>query len=198
VIGSDLSGCAADALQAFFSAHEAQPCASSDDPFAPTPITPARLGAVHPPAALRGRPGQTLVAVLDTVLDLSRQIVGATIEVNAELPSGSSFGGLRGGYARIAPSAVSLHDLSYVRGLTPTAWRPVPNGAIEVSTIRIGGSRAAPGSVTLGAASRRVSGMLGGRRFDISLATVKLARAGAQPAEWPALARLAPLLRRKP
>lgn len=198
VIGSDLSACAADALQAFFSAHEVQPCASGDDPFAPTPITPASLGAVHPPAALRGRPGQTLVAVLDTVLDLSRQIVGATIEVNAELPSGSSFGGLRGGYARITPSAVSLRGLSFVPGVTLTGTLPVSNGTIEVSRIRIGGSRAAPGSVTLGAASRRVSGVLGGRRFDISLATVKLARAGAQAAEWPALARLAPLLRRKP
>ena len=199
VVGSDLSQCAADALQAFFSAQKVQPCASNEDPFAPTPITPARLAGVRPPAGLRGRPGQTLVAVLDTVLDLSRQIVGATIEVSAELPNGSSFGGLRGGYARITPSAVTLHDFSFVPGVTLTGKLPVRNGAIEVSTIRIAGSRAASGSVTLGAASRRVSGALGGRRFDISLATVKLARAGQAPAPaWPTLSHLAPLLRRTP
>jgi len=41
-----------------------------------------------------------------------------------------------------------------------------------------------------------VSGTLGGRHFDISLAKVRLASAGA-PGEWPPLARLRALLQRK-
>jgi len=46
--------------------------------------------------------------------------------------------------------------------------------------------------VRLGAATKRVTGKLGGRRFDLSLAKVKLAR--VQGGEWPTQpARLSPL-----
>src|SRR5665213_2138017 len=52
VIGSDFSGCAAAGVAAFFGGgvggHPIQPCASSTDLFAPTPLTPTKLAFVHP------------------------------------------------------------------------------------------------------------------------------------------------------
>ena len=78
-------------------------CASAAQrPFAPTPLDrrhaspgarPARPAAAGPGA--RWRPS------LDTIVDLSRQVVGATLQADAQLPTGSSFGGLRGGYATL-------------------------------------------------------------------------------------------------
>ena len=51
------------------------------------------------------RAGSTLAVVLDTIIDLERQVIGATLQAEQELPSGSSFGGLRGGFAQITSSA---------------------------------------------------------------------------------------------
>ncbi len=198
VIGSDLSACAGEALEQFFSGAKVQPCEPTSDPFAPTPITPAKLSAVQPPHGLAGRPGRTLVAVLDTLLDLDRQIVGATIEADAELPSGSSFGGLRGGYARLNSSAAMLHSFSFVPGVTLSGALPVRASSAGSVTIRVGGALAARGAVTLLQGSKRVAGMLGGRHFDLLLARVHLARAGGAAPEWPSLASLKPLLRPKP
>jgi len=152
--------------------------------FAPTPITPTRLAYIHPPSVLGGRPGQTLTAVLDTILDLNRQVIGATLQANAQLPIGSSFGGLRGGYARLDTSAVVLHALSFVPGVDLSGTFPVKNGQLQTASIRISGSTAAQGTVRIGA-SPVVSGTLGGRRFDVNIAHVKLARAGAGRGEWP-------------
>jgi len=188
VLGSDFSGCAELAVQAFFGGavggQPIQPCTSTKDVFAPTPITPTRLAYIHPPSVLGGRPGQTLTAVLDTILDLNRQVIGATLQANAQLPIGSSFGGLRGGYARLDTSAVVLHALSFVPGVDLSGTFPVKNGQLQTASIRISGSTAAQGTVRIGA-SPVVSGTLGGRRFDVNIAHVKLARAGAGRGEWP-------------
>src|SRR5207249_8574930 len=97
VLGSDFSGCAMAAVSAFFTTGAVAPCRSTTDTFAPTPIPPTKLGYVPAPPGLRGRPGRTLTAVLDTLIDLSRQVISATLQADQELPSGSSFGGLRGG-----------------------------------------------------------------------------------------------------
>ena len=83
--------------------------------------------------------------MLDTILDLNRQVIGATLQANAELPIGSSFGGLHGGYARLEPSAVVLHDLSFVPGVRLSGVFPVKDGQLQTATIRISGSAAAPG-----------------------------------------------------
>ncbi len=69
------------------------------------------------PTGLPGRAGKTLVAVLDTLIDLGRQIIGATLQAGAKLPNGASFGGLRGGYARLSRSRVRLRDLSFISGV---------------------------------------------------------------------------------
>ncbi|HEY2283220.1 MAG TPA: alpha/beta fold hydrolase [Solirubrobacteraceae bacterium] len=184
VLGSDFSGCAEQAVGAFFAGTPVQPCGLTPNIFSPTPITPTKLAYIHPPSVLPGKAGKTLTVVLDTILDLNRQVIGATLQANAELPVGSSFGGLHGGYARLEPSKVVLHDLSFVAGVRLSGTFPVKEGQLQTATIRISGPTAAPGSVRIGA-SKTVSGTLGGRRFDVSIAKVKLARASGE-SEWPA------------
>ena len=198
VLGSDFSGCAEQAVQAFFGAASGvpgapvQPCAPTQNPFAPTPVTPTRLAYIHPPSVLGGRPGQTLTAALDTILDLERQVIGATLQADAELPAGSSFGGLRGGYARLQSSSLTLHALAFVPGVTLSGDFPVRAGQLQAATIQVGGSAAARGSLRIGGSSPMVSGTLGGRSFDVNIAQVKLARAGDRAGggigggdEWP-------------
>jgi pimeloyl-ACP methyl ester carboxylesterase len=180
VLGTDFSGCAQTALKDFFSSETAGQCGTIHNPFAPTPITPSKLVAVKPVGGLNGTPGSTLAVVLDTILDLERQVVGATLQADQELPSGSSFGGLRGGYAQITSSALLLHRLSFVNGVRITGTFPVVKGHLRPTDLRVEGSRAATGTVRVGA-SASVTGTLGGHRFDVSLAKVKLARAGVSP-----------------
>jgi pimeloyl-ACP methyl ester carboxylesterase len=183
VIGSDLTGCAAKALAAFFAGSPVAPCTSAKDVLRPTPITPTRLAGIRPPAGLGGRPGRTLVAVLDTLLDLNRQVIAATIQADTQLPSGASFGGLRGGYARLSTQTAVLRDLSFVPGVRLSGTFPVRKGRLLTSTIRIDGANASSGTVRIGSSSTHVTGTLGGHRFRLSLAKVKLSGAGAS--EWP-------------
>jgi pimeloyl-ACP methyl ester carboxylesterase len=192
VLGTDFSDCAEDAVKSFFADEPVQACSPGPNPFAPTPITPTTLSAIRPAAGVAGRAGRTLTAVLDTILDLNRQVIGATLQANEELPRGSSFGGLRGGYARLDASAVSLHDFSFVPGVQLNGSLPVREGKLQPATVQIGGSAAAQGSVRL-AGGARVSGELGGKRFDVALAGVKLSRADAAERNWSSAAKVFPL-----
>ncbi len=184
VLGSDFSGCAQAAVSAFFAGAPVQPCAAGTNLFSPTPVAPRRLAYVHAPTGLRGKPGRTLAAVLDAIVDLDRQVVAATLQAESELPSGSSFGGLRGGYARLTSTVATLRGFSFVNGVALTGAFPVRNHELQPATIRISGASAAGGTVRL-SADKRVSGTLGGRRFDVSLTKVKLSRVGGGD-EWPA------------
>jgi pimeloyl-ACP methyl ester carboxylesterase len=186
VIGSDLTGCAAKAVASFFAGTAVAPCTGAKDLLGPTPVTPRRLSGIRAPSGLPGRPGRTLVAVLDTLVDLNRQVITATLQADQALPSGASFGGLHGGYARLSRTSAVLHDLSFVAGVRLSGAFRVSHGRLDPATVRIGGHDAAAGTVRLGSASRRVSGTLGGRRFDLLVARVRLSRSG--PAGWPALA----------
>jgi pimeloyl-ACP methyl ester carboxylesterase len=177
VLGSDFSGCAQAAVGAFFAGTPVTPCSSASNPFAPTPIAPRRLAYVHSPPGLGGKPGRTLTAVLDAIVDLDRQVVAATLQAEQELPSGSSFGGLRGGYARITSTAATLRNFSFVSGVKLSGTFPVRNHELQPATIRISGASAAPGRVRL-SSDKRVTGMLGGRRFNLSVTRVHLSRAG--------------------
>jgi pimeloyl-ACP methyl ester carboxylesterase len=190
VLGSDFSGCAEVAVGAFFAGTAVHQCTSTTNIFAPTPVAPRKLAHVHAPAGLRGKPGRTLTAVLDAILDLDRQVVAATLEAEQELPSGSSFGGLRGGYAKLTSSAAILRGFSFVSGVALSGSFPVKNHQLQPATIRISGASAARGTVRL-STNKRVTGTLGGKRFDVRLATVKLSRAGGASGasgggEWPA------------
>jgi pimeloyl-ACP methyl ester carboxylesterase len=196
VLGSDLSDCSALAVKAFFAGGtgggQIQPCADPRNPFAPTPLTPTRLEFIRPPSALPGRAGKTVVAVLDTLVDLNRQVIAATLQADAQLPSGSSFGGLRGGFARLTSKSAILENFSLVPGVELSATFPVRKGKLQAADIRVGGSAAAAGTVRFGGSTTHVTGTLGGRRFDIDVAKVRLAGAGA--GEWPSAATLAAAL----
>ena len=189
VLGSDFSGCAERAVQAFFATAPVEACTDVHNLFAPTPVTPTRLAYNHPPAVLPGRAGQTLTAALDTILDLDRQVTAAALEADAELPVGSSFGGLHGGYARLEPTAVVLQDLTFVPGVSLSGSFPLVDGHIQTSTIRVSGSQAAPGTIRIGTSSS-VSGTLAGHRFDVRKTQVRLARAGAGAVTWPSGTRV--------
>ena len=89
------------------------------------PDHPAQADGRQTCRRLGGDAGSTLAVVLDTILDLERQVVGATLQADQELPSGSSFGGLRGGYAQITSSALQLHGLSFVDGVQLTGTFPI-------------------------------------------------------------------------
>ncbi|HEY1451024.1 MAG TPA: alpha/beta hydrolase [Solirubrobacteraceae bacterium] len=183
VLGSDFSGCSEAAVGAFFAGTPAQPCAAGTNMFAPTPVAPRKLAYVHSPPGLRGKPGRTLTAVLDAIVDLDRQVVAATLQAEQELPSGSSFGGLRGGFARLTGSAATMKNFSFVSGVGLSGTFPIKNHELQPATIRIGGANAAAGTVRL-SIDKRVSGMLGGKRFAVSLTKVKLSRTGSS-GEWP-------------
>jgi len=188
VIGSDFGNCAAQAVSAFFAGTAVQPCAASPDPFAPTPLTPTKLAYVHPVPGLSGKPSLTLTAVLDTIVDLNRQVVGATLQADAQLPSGSSFGGLRGGYAKLSPSRLTLTRFTFIPGVELSGTFPVKKSQLQTATVRITGSSASGGTVRVGA-GKQVTGDLGGKSFNVNVAKVKLSsRAGASPdgGEWPA------------
>ncbi len=193
VIGSDFGDCASLALAAFFAGGEAGhpvlPCAPGANPFAPTPLTPTKLAYVHPVPGLSGRPSLTLTAVLDTIVDLNRQVVGATLQADAQLPSGSSFGGLRGGYAKLSSTRLALTRFTFIPGVELSGTFPVSKGQLQTATLRVTGSSAANGIVRVGS-GKVVTGTLGGRRFDVNVAKVKLSRAGegrdASEAEWSA------------
>ena len=136
MIGSDFSNCAALALTAFFGGTTVQPCAPSTNMFAPTPLTPTKLAYVHPVPGLSGKPSVTLTAVLDTIVDLNRQVVGATLQADAKLPSGSSFGGLRGGFAKLSSNKLQLNRFTFVPGVELSGTFPVKNGQLQNATLR--------------------------------------------------------------
>jgi pimeloyl-ACP methyl ester carboxylesterase len=188
VIGSDFGNCAALAVSAFFAGAAVQPCVASPDPFAPTPLTPTKLAYVHPVPGLSGKPSLTLTAVLDTIIDLNRQVVGATLQADAQLPSGSSFGGLRGGYAKLSPSRLTLTRFTFIPGVELSGTFPVKKGQLQTATVRITGSSGSDGTVRVGA-GKQVTGDLGGKSFNVNVAEVKLSsRAGGSSdgGEWPA------------
>jgi pimeloyl-ACP methyl ester carboxylesterase len=188
VLGSDLSDCSAVAVQDFFAGAPVEPCSDTPNQFPPTPITPRRLAAIRPPHGLSGRPGKTAAAVLDTLVDLNQQVIAATLQANVELPSGSSFGGLRGGYAKLTRKTATLEDFSFVPGVQLSATFPVRDGRLQSASITVSGAQAASGTVRFGSSSTHIVGTLGGRHVDLDVAKVTFARAGTHA--WPPIAAL--------
>ncbi len=116
-------------------------------------------------------------------MDLSRQVVGATLQADAALPSGSSFGGLRGGYATLTSGAVVLHGFSFVPGVDLSGRLAVSGRGVAATVLQVSGSQAAGGSLHLSDNLARVSGTLGGHSFRLAVASVKLSSRGS--GEWP-------------
>jgi hypothetical protein len=185
VLGSDFSGCAKIAVEAFFEGAQVLPCGPVPDMFSPTPLIPKRLDGLPGVRGLPLKAGRTLRATLETMVDLDRQVIGATIQAQQSLPSGSSFGGLRGGYARITTRMLRLHSFSFVSGVRLDGVFPVHKGEVGAATLRVSGPAAAHGWIKVGSGSL-VSGVLEGRRFHISAAGARAARSNGLR-NWPGL-----------
>jgi pimeloyl-ACP methyl ester carboxylesterase len=177
VLGTDFSGCAQAAVSAFFGGQTVQQCVKAANPFSPTPITPTKLSSVEPVSGVPGNSGRTLTVVLDTIIDLERQVVGATLQSEQALPSGASFGGLRGGYARITSSALRLSHMSFVAGVQVSGTFPISGGHLDTGDLHVEGSRAAHGTVRIGS-TPIVSGTLAGKPFSVNITDAKLSRVG--------------------
>jgi hypothetical protein len=134
---------------------------------------------------MRGRVGSTLAVVLDTIVDLERQVIGATLQEAHALPSGSSFGGLRGGYARISSSSLRLHRFSFVPGVQVSGTFTIVGGHLRPANLRVEGSLAARGSVRVGAP--KITGTLGGHHFSVAIAKVRLSRTSPPAADTESL-----------
>ena len=171
VLGSDLTNCAEASVYAFFGSASPAPCNPTLNPFRPTPVPPTRLSQLRPLAGVPGRAGRTLAAVQDALVDLRRQIVGASIGLGRSIPDGARFGGLRGGRAVLVHGSLHLLSLVYVPGVTLTGTVPgsaLLAGGSAVTRLRVGGSAADHGSLQL--SGGKVTGRLGGHRVDVSLA----------------------------
>ncbi len=181
VLGTDLTPCSGAALRAFFAQQPVAPCPPSANPFAPIAIAPTRLSAVAAAAGVSGRAGRTLTAVQATLVDLRRQLIGAILGLNRNLPNGARFGGLRGGFAKLVGHRIVLHRYDYVPGVKLSG--SVPTSVLLTARrgsarLRVGGSAADHGTVRL--SGHRVSGRLGARRFSVTAARAS-ASVGARP-----------------
>jgi pimeloyl-ACP methyl ester carboxylesterase len=174
VLGSDPSRCGETAVAAFFAGQPVAPCTATDNPFSPTPKPPRRLSGLRAAGGVAGDRGRTLAALLATVTDARRQVIGATLAGGGRSPS--AVGGLRGGRATVGQNTIALRRYEYVPGVRVT-------GAFEgrqAGRFQISGS-GARGTVTL-ADTGAFSGTLGGRRLSGTTAT-----AAATPDALPTL-----------
>jgi pimeloyl-ACP methyl ester carboxylesterase len=179
VLGSDLSSCSTRALQAFFATKPIVKCKHSPAvPFLrPTPLAPRHLAEVPPAKRFSGTAGRTLQAVVLSMRDLSRQLAlegAGELSVSSELSL--QVGGLRSGWAAYSPSALRLHDYSYIPGVAISGTI-----AIGSAVLRITGSAAARGRLQLGP-HKRLVGSLGGvavhlANFNTAVADAAIARA---------------------
>jgi pimeloyl-ACP methyl ester carboxylesterase len=179
VIDSDLSGCADAAVRRFFADQPVTGCSKqseqvqqvlSDVVFPPTPVPPRSLAALATPRRVHGRAGRTVRAVELTFFDSLLTLLSATLEQDQ---SGAvvRFGGLRGGrlIARTRPRvSLRLDRYAYVPGATISGelGHLAKRGRVR---LRVGGSKAAQGTVTLDLKHDRITGRLGARRLRLSL-----------------------------
>lgn len=178
VLGSDVSGCAQRAVQAFFAGAEVMPCAAGRAKFPPTPLPAASLAAVRPEQGVTGKRGRTLAAALDAVAELDDELVVAEAVSGRRLPSGSTFDGLRGGEASVEGKSVRFERFSFVPGVTITGIQAIGKREPPPARLIVGGTSADHGAITIEEGGR-ARGHLAGRRFSLSLrgmARIALAR----------------------
>jgi pimeloyl-ACP methyl ester carboxylesterase len=168
VLGADPTHCASDALQALFKDKPIKPCANTPPPpiLGLTPLAPARLASLASAPGNRGLPGRTLAAVALTLGDFNRQL---TLQLLKALQSGKlggstslRTGGLRAGRASLSGKDLTFRGYSYVPGVT-ISGRLTSRG-IE---LRIGGSKAAHGTLRLGS-DKSLKGVLDGKHVQLA------------------------------
>jgi hypothetical protein len=102
-----------------------------------------------------------VTAALRTALDIRRQVIGDLLEAG-RLPR--RVGGLRGGRATVGRGGrLTLSRVVYVPGVEVSGT--VPLDASGAQLLRVGGRRAARGSLTITPAT--ITGRLGGRRIEL-------------------------------
>lgn len=184
VLGSDFSPCAQAGVKAFFASAPVKPCPATSEPFRPTEPAPESLRGLPATARIRGLPGRTVTAALQTLDELRRDAIAAIFERSSPFPTGTSFGGLHGGHAVVHRGWLGLHDYSVVPGVTLSGVISVSGLIFEKSVLRVGGRRAARGTLTVVTRGTTVRGRLGGRRFDRRTSAANIA--SAQGEQWPA------------
>jgi pimeloyl-ACP methyl ester carboxylesterase len=178
VLGSDISGCAERATRRFFAGRGPRDCAYRPPrAVAPEPPPPARLSRLP---AFRGLPphaGRTLTAVNLTFEQLLSDVISRLFEAAFGGQSADtldvSFGGLRGGHARITRRGLTVRGYSYVPGVTIAARVSFTADVNAPIVITVAGASAAHGTLNFGADT--ITGTLGGRRVAVRAA------AGAGP-----------------
>ncbi len=167
VLGSDLSGCAGDALQALFAQKTIKPC--SANPAAQlaslTPLAPARLSDVAAQRGYSGLPGRTLHALGLTLADFVRE---AATQALSSLASGdlSNLAELRAGGLRAGWGALRNGALRAPRLLIHSRHDRVWLGHERHAQLRVGGTAAADGTLGLGPHDS-LAGILGGERVTL-------------------------------
>ena len=167
VLGGDPSHCSARALQALFKGTPIRACRTARPPLRlrPQAPPPRSLGGVSPQPGYPGLAGRSAHGVALTVADIAHQL-----SLQSELGGSSGQGftlaselvtGLRSGVASVSGSSVVLRNYSLIPGLTLS-------GTIraEVLRLRVGGSRAAHGTLRRGP-HRMLEGTLGGQHVRL-------------------------------
>jgi pimeloyl-ACP methyl ester carboxylesterase len=177
VLGSDPTSCAHNALQALFEGKPVQQCKNRTAPALalPTPLPPRSLSAVPLARGSRGKTGLTLDAAVLTLADCDRQLLVTLLgQASSESLQGPSVraGGLLAGWCGIANGTQTLHDYSYVPGVTLSG--KVSAGVTKLS---IGGSAAARGTITITRGA--LSGVLAGRRVHLTASGAAEVQRGA-------------------
>jgi len=209
VLGADVSGCADQAVTAFFEMRPVSDCRAAALLVPPYPLAPASLRDVPAVPGLPSRVGRTLTASVGTfVVALRALLLEALPQIlSFRGPHGAvRIGGLRGGSIALGEDALRMERYSYVPGVTVSMALPLGGGRRLASLrLSIGGAAAARGWIRIGRA--RIVGRLGGHRVDVdrrrvvssaavgSIATARAARASIRTIA-PAVRELPPLARR--
>jgi pimeloyl-ACP methyl ester carboxylesterase len=154
VLTSDFSGCALEAVEAFFDARAIRNCHGGGLSLGAVGFVPATVAALKP-RRLPGKAGRTLSALRTTIagvaLDAGLGLALASPKRTARVP------GLRAGFTTISQTRISLHGVEWFRGMRVS-------GAIdsddETGHLTVSGPAAAGGTLVL--RGDKVSGTLGG------------------------------------
>jgi pimeloyl-ACP methyl ester carboxylesterase len=177
VLDTDLSGCADEAVRAFFGGRPVPATCSrlsrffqslfADVLYPPTPVPPRSLARLTTPRRLPGRPGRTVRAAELTFFDALVALLGTTFEDEKRV---DRIGGLRSGrlIARARPKMrLRLDRYSYVPGVWVSAR--LGNLSGPRLRLRVGGRLAARGRLTFRPKRDLITGRLGDRRIRLRL-----------------------------
>jgi len=152
VLRNDPTGCGRIGLIAFVRGQTVANC-SGPSLLTAAPYAPATIGALRP-TRFSGLPGRTLSALTVT-------LTGIAFDAAAHGRETFRLPGLRAGYVRATRTALTLHDVEWIRGVRVSGGLD----ARSRGTVTVSGPNAAPGTVTYG--PRGASGTLGGRAFTL-------------------------------